>query len=95
MLQELSFSTRRECLEQFAKSMGCNPPRDPIPEWWEMFEKWYVEARAQARLRKEEEPGVTCMTVRLEPFGYEDEGEDEDDDEDDGEGPLDDDEDDL
>jgi hypothetical protein len=73
----VEFSTRRECLEAFAKTMGVFPPRAPIPEWWESFTKWYDEVRADENLRKEDEPNVTSLLVRMEAFTWEDDDEDD------------------
>jgi hypothetical protein len=76
----VEFSNRRECLEGFARTLGVYPPRAPIPEWWEHFEKWYREVRAVEKLRKEDDPSVTSLMVRLEAFEYEDESEEGDED---------------
>jgi hypothetical protein len=94
MLAEVVFSTRQECLEGFAKTMGVHPPREPIPVWWEAFEKWYCEMRAKDDFRSEDDPDKTGITVRLEAMDYDDEdGDDSCVPWDEGDGPLDDDDD--
>lgn len=81
-LTGVEFSTRQQCLEGFARTMGVFPPREPIPAWWPVFEKWYGEVRALAHLRKDDDPMMTSLMVRLEAFDYGDEaGEGDDDDE--------------
>jgi len=65
LMHEVEWSNRKECLEAFASSIGEYPPRSPIPEWWEAFEKWY---REHPRGR---------FILRSEAFAYEDCEEDE------------------
>ena len=67
-LHEVSLKTRRECLEGFAESFGSYPPREPVPQWWTAFEKWYVKVRRD---------GVETVTLRTEPFLWEVDEKDE------------------
>ncbi|HEY2155338.1 MAG TPA: hypothetical protein VGH33_06885 [Isosphaeraceae bacterium] len=73
----VEFSTRRECLEAFAKTYGVYPPRGPIVEWWEGFEKWYKEVRADENLRSEGDENVTSLMIRLDKIEYDDDEEGE------------------
>jgi hypothetical protein len=68
----VEFSTRREALEAFAKTYGVYPPRGPVVEWWEGFEKWYKEVRADENLRKEDDEDVTSLMIRLDTMEYDD-----------------------
>lgn len=67
MVHELTFATRRECLEKFAGSLGEYQPRDPVPDWFTAFDRWYRKVGGRA-------------LVRTEAFGYdlEDDGNEND-----------------
>ena len=43
---EIDMATRASALRSFADSFGTCVPRRPIPEWWNAFEKWYVDRGA-------------------------------------------------
>lgn len=63
---EIDMSSRRACLESFARSFGEYPPRHPVPDWWDAFDAWY-------RKHKDE----TALGARTEAFGYDDDDEDD------------------
>lgn len=63
VMHEVSWSSREECLQEFARTFGCYPPRAPVPAWWDEFEKWYVQYPK----------GSTIL--RTEGFTHEDEDE--------------------
>jgi hypothetical protein len=69
MLHEINVRTRESTLEGFAKSLGCYPPREPIPAWWDEFEKWWGDGKAS---------GVRTIAVRTEPYRYDDDDDEDD-----------------
>lgn len=72
----IEFSSREEALQEFARTIGTHPPRDPIPEWWNQFELWYLSKISDPSAVVD---GKIRLMVRMEPFEY---------DEEDLEGPL-------
>ena len=64
MQHEVDMSTRRTALESFARAFGEHPPRDPIPEWWNHFERWFVGVRASPADQH------STKFLRTEAYGY-------------------------
>jgi hypothetical protein len=73
MISELRFRSRRQCLEAFARTLGTHPPRQPLPEWWPAFEKWYQDVRARQDLLDPDDPNYTALAVRTEAFTHKEE----------------------
>lgn len=78
-VHHLEWADRAECLEAIASSYGDCPPREPVPAWWNEFEKWYQEQKKTAN-----KDGVVACTVRTEAFAYDDEEDDDDEEEETG-----------
>ena len=66
----IRFKTRAEALTEFARTIGTHPPREPVPNWWNVFETWYLMKTMDPNPVLDPE-GRICLMVRMEPFKYE------------------------
>lgn len=73
-IASIRLTSRRTCLEDFAKTLGVYPPRDPVPLWWQAFDKWYKENHECLASDLSTDLGPPGkLLVRMEAFTYEDE----------------------
>ncbi len=69
---QVRVDTRANCLADFARSLGTYCPRDPIPSWWDAFDRWFAEQHARAEaIDTTPEGEQPTVLVRTEGFTYE------------------------
>jgi hypothetical protein len=57
MLADVIFSSKSECLQELAKTVGTYPPRSPITPWWELMQQeWGSPYKALMRAAEWYEP---------------------------------------